>query len=70
MQCPICKSKFEPEYSSALPFCSERCRSIDLGRWLGEEYSLPHVPDPEDDEAPEGEISSEQGPTTPNGSNN
>ena len=53
MQCPICQSEFEPEYSTAVPFCSERCRSLDLGRWLNEEYSLPHVPDPEDDEQPE-----------------
>jgi endogenous inhibitor of DNA gyrase (YacG/DUF329 family) len=24
-----------------LPFCSERCRQIDLGRWFSEEYGLP-----------------------------
>jgi endogenous inhibitor of DNA gyrase (YacG/DUF329 family) len=24
-----------------LPFCSERCRLIDLGRWLNEEHALP-----------------------------
>jgi endogenous inhibitor of DNA gyrase (YacG/DUF329 family) len=24
-----------------LPFCSTRCRQIDLGRWLGEAYRLP-----------------------------
>jgi endogenous inhibitor of DNA gyrase (YacG/DUF329 family) len=23
-----------------LPFCSERCKLIDLGRWLGERYSV------------------------------
>jgi endogenous inhibitor of DNA gyrase (YacG/DUF329 family) len=23
------------------PFCSQRCRLIDLGRWLGEEYRVP-----------------------------
>ena len=39
--------------SAALPFCSERCRTIDLGRWLGEAYSLPVTPDPEADELPE-----------------
>ena len=32
-----------------MPFCGERCRTIDLGRWLDEEYSLPHVPDPDED---------------------
>ena len=55
MRCPICKSEFESNLSTALPFCSERCRSIDMGRWLSEDYSLPHVPDPEDDEIPEEE---------------
>jgi uncharacterized protein len=25
------------------PFCGERCRRIDLGRWLGETYRLPGV---------------------------
>jgi endogenous inhibitor of DNA gyrase (YacG/DUF329 family) len=24
-----------------LPFCSRRCKTIDLGRWLGEQYGLP-----------------------------
>jgi endogenous inhibitor of DNA gyrase (YacG/DUF329 family) len=23
------------------PFCSERCKTIDLGRWLGETYRIP-----------------------------
>jgi uncharacterized protein len=26
------------------PFCSERCKLADLGRWLGEEYRVPHNP--------------------------
>lgn len=25
------------------PFCSERCRLIDLGRWADEEYKIPAV---------------------------
>jgi endogenous inhibitor of DNA gyrase (YacG/DUF329 family) len=24
-----------------IPFCSPRCRQIDLGRWLGEVYRIP-----------------------------
>lgn len=50
MRCPVCNREFDKCASSALPFCSERCRTIDLGRWLGESYSLPVVPDPEADE--------------------
>lgn len=26
-----------PDY----PFCSAKCRKIDLGRWLGEKYAIP-----------------------------
>lgn len=53
MRCPVCEKEFEPATSKALPFCSERCRTIDLGRWLGETYSLPAIPDPDADEVPE-----------------
>ena len=31
-----------------MPFCSERCRQIDLGRWMNEEYSVPIEPDPDE----------------------
>jgi endogenous inhibitor of DNA gyrase (YacG/DUF329 family) len=27
--------------NSFFPFCSDRCRAIDLGRWLGEEFRVP-----------------------------
>jgi endogenous inhibitor of DNA gyrase (YacG/DUF329 family) len=33
----------------SFPFCSERCRLIDLGRWLGEGYRIPAGPDATDD---------------------
>ncbi len=40
-QCPICKSELaEPPEKRALPFCSERCKLVDLGRWLGEDYVI------------------------------
>ncbi|MEO8519915.1 MAG: DNA gyrase inhibitor YacG [Acidobacteriota bacterium] len=32
------------------PFCSERCKLADLGRWLSEEYRIPGEPLPADDE--------------------
>jgi uncharacterized protein len=41
MHCPICNKEFDPERSKALPFCSDRCKRIDLGRWLDERYTLP-----------------------------
>lgn len=41
VKCPICEAVFDWEHSAALPFCSPRCKMIDLGRWLDERYSLP-----------------------------
>ncbi len=40
-RCPICDLEFDPEHSLALPFCSARCRQLDLGRWLDERYGMP-----------------------------
>jgi endogenous inhibitor of DNA gyrase (YacG/DUF329 family) len=45
--CPICGRPVDPEHSPAMPFCSVRCRQIDLGRWLDERYSL--SPEPEEE---------------------
>jgi uncharacterized protein len=41
VRCPICDQLFDPEHSDSVPFCSQRCRRVDLGRWLDERYSLP-----------------------------
>ncbi len=44
LPCPICNriiSELEWQQSVTKPFCSERCRLIDIGRWLGEAYQLP-----------------------------
>ena len=45
LRCPVCQKEFEPDKSTARPFCSERCRTIDLGRWLGEKYGVPIEPE-------------------------
>ncbi len=36
--CPICRGPIGPR--AALPFCSERCKLVDLGSWLGESYRI------------------------------
>lgn len=41
LQCPTCSRRFEEGQSSSLPFCCERCRLVDLGRWLDERNHLP-----------------------------
>lgn len=50
MRCPLCEKQFEPEQSKALPFCSPRCRQVDLGRWLGESYHVPSVRNDDEEE--------------------
>ncbi len=46
--CPVCgaKSVFEP-WTPWRPFCSERCRTVDLGAWASESYRIPGKPDDE-----------------------
>lgn len=34
---------YDPNVAHSGPFCSPRCRQIDLGRWLGERYAVPVV---------------------------
>ena len=38
--CPICRKKFLESETDAFPFCSSRCRWIDLNRWFNEEYTV------------------------------
>ena len=38
-KCPICKRSVKRDDPES-PFCSERCRFVDLGRWLGGEYRI------------------------------
>ena len=44
-KCPTCGRSFIIDETKAPPFCGERCRLIDLGRWLDEEISMPQAPD-------------------------
>lgn len=51
--CPICGRPVDPNSSLAMPFCSLRCRQIDLARWLGEHYRVPGpMQEPETEESP------------------
>lgn len=53
IRCPICEKQFDPAESRAMPFCSDRCRQIDLGRWLREAYSVPVERDPDEEQEEE-----------------
>jgi hypothetical protein len=51
VRCPVCERSLPGPGRAAwpqFPFCSERCRLIDLGRWLGEEYRLKPEPGRQD----------------------
>lgn len=57
--CPICNTPVPVPApgtgcapSRSYPFCSSRCRTIDLGNWLGERYAVPA--DLQDEEAAAG----------------
>jgi endogenous inhibitor of DNA gyrase (YacG/DUF329 family) len=41
VKCPRCGKEAEYEGNEHRPFCSERCKLLDLGAWADGEYSLP-----------------------------
>jgi len=55
VHCPICERKFDSEQSPAMPFCSDRCRLIDLKRWLDEAYGLVREPEEEAEDTSPGQ---------------
>ena len=53
MKCPICQKEVQPD-DPYMPFCSDRCRIIDLGNWASEKYVIstpvePQAKEEEDD---------------------
>jgi endogenous inhibitor of DNA gyrase (YacG/DUF329 family) len=38
--CPMCKKETIWDGNPFRPFCSERCRQMDLGKWASEEYTI------------------------------
>jgi uncharacterized protein len=47
--CPICA---KPSAQAFHPFCSNRCATIDLHRWLGGVYAIPAKEDDPEDNQP------------------
>jgi uncharacterized protein len=62
MQCPICKKPVDEaelgKPGSYFPFCSDRCRLIDLGRWFSGRYAIPVTR--EEDAAPSADQTGER----------
>ncbi len=40
IKCPVCKKDAKWDDNPFRPFCSERCRLIDLGKWASEDYRI------------------------------
>lgn len=56
MRCPICQRETHREGNPFRPFCSERCKWIDLDNWLSERYRVRRPLGPEDEPAEPGAV--------------
>jgi endogenous inhibitor of DNA gyrase (YacG/DUF329 family) len=65
-RCPICSKSYAIGAIAELksfPFCSDRCRLIDLGRWADGRYAIPGRPAKQDSvpsDGPEAEPAEEE----------
>ncbi|NNM85444.1 MAG: DNA gyrase inhibitor YacG [Phycisphaerales bacterium] len=48
--CPVCRKAPGVVGSDCFPFCSQRCRLVDLGRWLDGSYASSRPLDPSEDD--------------------
>ena len=46
LSCPYCRKEFDRQTTQSMPFCSSRCKQIDLGLWLNEVHGMPYEIDP------------------------
>jgi endogenous inhibitor of DNA gyrase (YacG/DUF329 family) len=53
--CPTCGRELQWEGAPFRPFCSERCRLIDLGAWFSEQRAIPGDTAPAEEQAESGE---------------
>jgi endogenous inhibitor of DNA gyrase (YacG/DUF329 family) len=51
VNCPTCKKPVDP-IAKSFPFCTERCRLVDLGNWLDGKYAIAST---NDERKPDGE---------------
>lgn len=67
--CPICKKNVDDstigEPGSLFPFCSDRCKLIDLGRWLNGSYQIPVKDQDADETGDESTLETWQNPNAP-----
>ncbi len=51
-KCPTCNREVQWQDNPFRPFCSERCKLLDLGKWVDEEYRVPGQALPEESTDP------------------
>jgi endogenous inhibitor of DNA gyrase (YacG/DUF329 family) len=49
-RCPMCKTILPHVNVSTFPFCSDRCRLLDLNNWMSGSYTVSRPVDPSDEE--------------------
>lgn len=47
VKCPRCHKEFSYYDSEHRPFCTDRCKMIDMGQWLNESYTVPTTSSPD-----------------------
>jgi endogenous inhibitor of DNA gyrase (YacG/DUF329 family) len=52
LRCPICKKEVKAG-GAEFPFCSDRCRTIDLGKWASGAYVIPSPVSDAEEEIPD-----------------
>jgi uncharacterized protein len=62
MRCPICKKLSDDADAKHKPFCGDRCKLIDLGRWLDGAYQIEAMD--KDDEVDESTLDAVTPPET------
>jgi len=52
VRCPTCRRQTAWTDNPFRPFCSERCRVVDLAAWADERYRIPGEPVPQETDLP------------------
>lgn len=55
VKCPSCRAEAVWDGNPFRPFCSERCKMVDLGAWLTEGYRIPGESDQSDQDGADGD---------------
>lgn len=59
MKCPTCNRPVKWQDNPFRPFCSERCKLVDFGKWVDEDYRVPgkpFSPEPTEEREPESDL--------------